>query len=103
MTREPMASLDAEREATVRVQIEEAWSDIERALDESDMIDMEVAAPSPEPRVPVVPAAPERIVTVAVVAAPSPRGSRRWQTWTLATAMLVAFVLVALHFIAGAR
>jgi len=97
MSRDPMISLGAKRETLVQQQLEEAWLDIEHALDAAELADARATATTP-------PATPPPFVARAPLVAASPApGARRWPSRMLATAMLLALVAVAFHFFAGAR
>jgi hypothetical protein len=98
MMREP-TSTDAEREAAVREQLDEAWTDIERALDAANVaLELSRAAAASPPVVHVAPTKPAD----AVVSAPARRG-RRWQAWALTGATLFFAAAVAYQLLAGVR
>jgi hypothetical protein len=95
MSREPMTALDATREPLVEQQLEEAWLDIEHALDAAELADARVTATT-------TPATPPPFVAFVPVATSSlvPR-VRRWPSRMLAAAMLLALVAVAFRFFAA--
>jgi hypothetical protein len=97
MNREPMTALDTTHDALVQEQLEEAWLDIEHALDAAEIADARATATT-------TPATPPPFVAFAPAAASSlaPR-VRCWPSRLLATAMLLALVAVAFHFFAGGR